>query len=202
MGEGKVTLTPDIARVQTGVTAQGATVKQVQQEVNKKIQAISDAVKKLGVDSKDIQTSNYSINPQYDYRDGKQKISGYEASSTFSIKIREMDRATDVIDTATANGANQIGGISFDVDDKTKIENDARSKAVFDAKKKAEIAAKTAGFSLGRVINYSENTGNTGRPVPMYAKAEMMGAADQAPTTIEPGSEEIKVTVSLSYEIR
>lgn len=203
-GEGKVTMIPDIARVQAGVTAQGASIKVVQQELNKKIKAISDAIKKQGVKDSDIQTLNYSVNPQYDYRNGTQKITGYEASSNFSIKVRNMDNATAVIDVATANGANQIGGISFDVDDKTKVENEARTKAVADAKSKAELAAKTAGFSLGRVINYNENSGGVGRPVPMYAKAELMngGSADSVATTIEPGSQEVTVSVSLSYEIR
>jgi hypothetical protein len=203
-GEGKVTMIPDIARVHAGVTAQGASIKVVQQELNKKIKAISDAVKKQGVDDKDIQTMNYSVNPQYDYRSGNQKITGYEASSNFSIKVRNMDNATAVIDVATANGANQVGGISFDVDDKTKVENEARTKAVADAKSKAQLAAKTAGFTLGRVINYNENTGGVVRPMPMYAKADMMNAvaAEQVATTIEPGSQEISVSVSLSYEIR
>ncbi len=214
-GEGKVTMIPDIARIQAGVTAQGSSIKVVQQELNKKIKAISDAIKKQGVDDKDIQTTNYSVNPQYDYRNGTQKITGYEANSNFSIKVRNMDNATAVIDVATANGANQVGGISFDVDDKTKVENEARTKAaaaakaaadkaVADAKSKAQLAAKTAGFSLGRVINYNENSGGYGRPLPMYAKAELMnaGAADQVATTIEPGSQEITVSVSLSYEIR
>lgn len=202
-GEGKVTLSPDIAKIQAGVTAQSASVKQAQQDINKKIKAISDAIKKLGVDTKDIQTTQYSVHPQYDYRDGRQKITGYEATTTLSIKVRDMEKANDVIDSATANGANQIGGISFDVDDRTKVENEARAKAVEDAKKKAEMAAKTAGFTLGRVINYNENTGGDMRPVPlMYAKTEMAGTADQVASPIEPGSQDITVTVSLSYEIR
>lgn len=202
-GEGKVSLSPDIARIQAGVIAQGASVKQAQQDINKKIKAISDAIKKLDVDAKDIQTAQYSVHPQYDYRDGKQKITGYEATTTVSIKVRDMDKANDVIDMATTNGANQIGGISFDVDDRTKVENEARAKAVGDAKKKAETAARTAGFTLGRVINYAEHTGGDMRPAPMmYAKAEMAGAADQVESTIEPGSQDIMVSVSLSYEIR
>lgn len=203
-GEGKVSLVPDIARVQAGVTAQAPSVKVAQQELNKKIKAVNDAIKKLGIEDKDIQTTNYSVNPQYDYRNGNQKINGYEANSNFSIKVRNMDNATAVIDAATANGANQIGGISFDVDDKTKVENEARTKAVADAKAKAQLAAKTAGFTLGRVINYNENSGGDMRPMPMYAKAEMAGGAapDSVATTIEPGSQEITISVSLSYEIR
>lgn len=200
-GEGKATIIPDIAVVSVGVQAQGASVKIVQQELNSKINKISDAVKKLGIDKADIQTANYNLSPMYDYRNGNQKITGYEANSTLTIRVKNIDKANDVVDAATANGANQIGGISFDVADKTKAENDARALAVAQAKKKAEVAAKTAGFTLGRVINYSEGSGNSPRPYPMMAKADAVEVG-MAPTQIEPGSSEVVMTVSLSYEIR
>ncbi len=199
-GEGKVTMVPDIALVNVGVTAQGPNVTQVQQQLNKKMNAISDAVKRLGVDGKDVKTTNYNISPTYDYTDGTQRVTGYQANSNLTIKVRKIDNANGVIDAATANGANQIGGISFDVDDKTKAENQAREQAVADAKSKAEIAARAAGFRLGRVINYSEGGGSSPRPVPMMDKA-INGMAANAPTQVEPGSSELTLTVNLSYEI-
>jgi uncharacterized protein YggE len=192
-GEGKASVPPDIAIISAGVQAQGTSVKTVQDQLNKNINAVSAAVKKTGVADKDIQTSDYSIYPTYDYRAGSQRIIGYQASSNLTIKVRAIDNASRVIDAATGAGANQIGGISFDVDDKTKAQNQARQKAVSDAKSKAENAAKIAGFTLGRVINYSEDFGNSPRPIPMMAKAE---------TAIEPGSNEITVTVTLSYQIQ
>lgn len=201
-GEGKATVVPDVAVVSAGVTAQGSSVKRVQEEMNTKSNAIIANVKKLGVDAKDIQTSNYSIYPTYDYSGGNQRITGYQGNSTITVKVRDMDKANGVIDGATAGGANQVSGISFDVSDKTKAENEAREKAVAEAKKKAETAAETAGFTLGRVINYSENQGGM-PPRPYYAKMDAaMGAPERAETPVEPGSSEITVTVSLSYEIR
>ena len=193
-GEGKASIIPDIAVVSAGVTAQGTTVKQAQQELNGKINAVIEGVKKLGIDKKDIQTTNYNISPQYDYKNNTQKIIGYQANSNVTIKVRNVDIANGVVDAATAGGANQIGGISFDVEDKTKAENEARVKAVEEAKKKAELAAKTAGFSLGRVIDYSEDNAGNPRPMMLSAKADS--------TQIEPGTSEITVVVSLSYEIR
>lgn len=201
-GEGKVITKPDIATTSVGVQAQGATVKAVQQELNNKINQVTAAVKKVGVSDKDIQTTNYSISPTYDYREPTQKILGYSASSQLLIKSRDLDKINEVIDAATGAGANQVGGINFDVDDKTKAENEAREKAVADAKRKAETAAKAAGFYLGKIINYNENLGGYRGPMPMYAKAEGAVAVDRAPTQIEPGSTEITVSVSLSYEIR
>lgn len=200
-GEGKVMVAPDIAVVNAGVQAQGPTVKTAQDQLNRAINAVSDAVKKLGIDNRDIQTTNYTISPTYDYNSGRQRITGYQASSTLAIKIRDIDRANSVIDAATAAGANQVGGVSFDVDDKTKAQNEARQKAVAQAKQKAKDAARIAGFTLGRIINYSENFGGEPRPMPLMAKAEGLGGAG-VPTQIEPGSSEVSVTVTLSFEIR
>lgn len=199
-GEGKATVSPDIAVVNAGVTAQGATVKDAQNTLNSAINKVSAAIKNLGVADKDIQTTNYSVNPTYDFRSGTQKITGYTANSNVTIKVRNIEKVNTVIDAATGSGANQVGGVSFDVDDKSKAENEARTKAVSDAKKKAEDAAKIAGFTLGKIVNYSEDFGGLPRPIPMMAEAKGLGGAP--PTQIEPGSTEVTVTVTLSYEIR
>ncbi len=198
-GEGKVTATPDVALVTVGIQANGSTVKAAQDQINSTINKVSEAVKKLGIGSKDIKTTNYSINPSYDFTNS-QKITGYSASTNLSIKVRQLDKANSVIDSATSNGANQVGGISFDIDDKTKLENEARQKAVDEAKKKALEAAKISGFKLGRIINYSENFGGLPRPIPMLQAADIK--AQGSPTQIEPGSAEITVIVTLSYEIQ
>ncbi|MBI2020638.1 SIMPL domain-containing protein [Candidatus Daviesbacteria bacterium] len=198
-GEGKVTVSPDIATVSVGVRAQAQTVKAAQDQLNSSINQVIAAIKQLGIDEKDIKTTNYNINPDYDYTTGSQRIRGYTASSNVTVKVRDLDKVNNVIDVSTTNGANQIYGISFDVDDKTKAENEAREKAVADAKSKAEAAARIAGFRLGRMVNYSE--GFTGGPIPYPARIAV-GAAEVADSTqVEPGSSEITVTVTLSYEI-
>jgi len=198
-GVGKVSAPPDIAVVNVGVAANGTSVKGVQDELNRKINAVSEAVKRAGVKSEDIQTSNYSIYPQYDYQSGVSPITGYQASSNLTIKVRDIDRTNEVIDGATAAGANQVGGISFDVDDKAKAQNEAREKAVADAKQKAEDAARIAGFRLGRVVNYQESFADN-RPPIIFEKAQITDSRE--PTQVEPGSSEIVVTVTLSYQIQ
>lgn len=201
-GEGTVSVKPDIATVMVGVQSQGATVKAVQDNLNTAINAVSEAVKKIGIHSNDIKTSNYNVNPNYDYNNGAQRIIGYQASSTLTIKVRNIETVNSIVDAATAAGANTIGGITFDVDDKTKAENEARTLAVADAKAKAELAAKTTGFTLGKIINYQESTGNN-RIYPMYAKSDtVMEAGVGAPTTLETGSTDIILTVTLSYEVK
>lgn len=198
-GEGVVEVKPDVALVTVGVSANGSTVKAAQDQLNGAINKVSQAVKQLGVSDKDIKTTNYNINPTYDYLSGSQKTTGFTASSNLSIKVRQIDKANSIIDAATQSGANQVGGVSFDVDDKTKAENEAREKAVAVAKKKSEQAARIAGFRLGRIINYQENFG--GYPVPLPYAIGTTESKSSPPTQIEPGSNEIRVTVTLSFEI-
>lgn len=199
-GEGKSSMKPDTAYVSVGVSAQGASVKEVQDQINAIINKISQAIKQLGVDSTDIQTTNYNVSPNYDYSSGSQKIHGYQASTNVSIKVRDINKVNAVIDQATVSGATQVYGINFAVADKEKAQNEAREKAVADAKKKAEQAAKIAGFRLGKLVNYSENLG--GAPVPVPRTMALDKAVSSAPTQVEPGSQEISVSVTLQYEVQ
>lgn len=207
-GEGEVSVTPDIAYLTVGILSNGSTVRQAQEQINSVINKVSSAIKGLDVDEKDIKTQNYSIAPTYDYTGGTQRITGYSASTNLSIKIRNLDNINSVIDASTASGANTVGGISFDVEDepsssssKTKAENEAREKAVADAKKKAEAASRIAGFKLGKIINYQESGNDI---IPVYRALVVEGAALPADksTQIESGSSQIKITVTLSYEIQ
>lgn len=199
-GEGKVTAKPDTASVTAGIQAQAPTVKGAQDQINSVINKLTEALKQSGIDSKDIQTTNYNIYPTYDYTGGTQRITGYTASTNILVKVRNLDNINQVIDTATENGANQISGVNFEVEDKVKLESEARQKAVDAARKKAEEAARIAGFKLGRIINYSENfQGFPPRPIMQAAE---VSKATGAATEIEPGSSEVTVNVTLSFEIQ
>lgn len=198
-GEGKVFVSPDMAKISAGVSSQAPTVKQAQNQLNSTINQVSGAIKNQGVDAKDIKTETYSIYPDYNYSGPSPKIKGYTASANLTILVRDIDKINSIIDTATQSGANQIGGLSFEVEDKAKAENEAREKAVAEAKQKAENAAKIAGFKLGRIVNYTESFDNMPRPLPLAGG----GIAEKAiPTQVEPGSSEVKVVVTLSFEIR
>jgi uncharacterized protein len=198
-GEGKVEAKPDIATVMVGITTQGNTVQAAQDQMNTTISKVSAAIKKLGVADGDIQTQNYSINPNMDFQTGTQKITGYSASTNLLIKVQKLDTVNQIIDSATQNGANQVGNVTFDVKDKQKLEDQAREKAVADAKNKAQQASRTAGFQLGRIITYTESNGIDGGPRPMMMQTA--DSAKNAPTSVEPGSSEIKIIVNLGYEI-
>lgn len=202
---GTATVVPDIAKVSLGIEAQGQNLKSVQEDVNKKSKALTGSLEKLGLEKKNIKTTNYSVSPEYDYQSTPYRINGYRVSSNYEVKITDFEIVNDVLVSATETGANVIGNISFEVNDETKakITQEAREEAVKLAKEKAEGLAKAGGIKLGKIINISETTGfDYPRPI-MYAK-EMSLDSVNSPTVanVTPGETEINVTVSLSYEIR
>lgn len=201
---GKVTAVPDIAKVNLGIEAQGQNLKNVQNDVNKKSKVLTDSLKKIGVEEKNIKTSNYSVNPEYDYQTTPFRINGYRVSINYEVKITDFDIVNEVLTMATQSGANVIGAISFEVNDKTKEEmtQKAREDAVKLAKAKAEGLAKAAGITLGKIINVIESSGyDYPRPI-AYAKELSIGAGDSSQVAnVTPGETEISVTVTLSYSL-
>lgn len=202
-GEGTISVKPDIAYVNVGIQKNAATVKQVQTQVNEVTNKIIAGLKNLNIDSKNIQTENYSINPNYDWTSGTQRITGYTANSQLKIKITDLDKINDVIDSATTNGANQVNNITLDVEDRDAAQDSARKDAVAQATKKAETAARIAGFKLGKIIGYyeSSNESNMVRPVAYSLKGAGMATDQAINTNVQTGSEEVKIVVNLSYQI-
>ena len=199
-GEGKVQSKPNASTISAGVTAKGTTQTTAQDQMNTTINAVSSAVKALGVDSKDIQTSNYSVNPNYEYQGGTQVANGFIASTNLTIKINDISKTNAVIDAATQAGATNVNTQGFDTSNNTASFNEARVLAIADAKKKAQAAADAAGFKLGKLVNYQENPQGTPRPIPFAAGIGGQTAQDKS-TNIEPGANEVVVDVTLSYEI-
>ncbi len=199
-GEGKVTVVPDTAVVDLGITVNRPIVKAAQTQANAIINKITEELKKLGIADKDIKTSNYSVNPQYDYQQNN-RIAGYQVNVSVTITVREIDKVNEVIDAATANGANTVGGIQLTVDEKRQREllQQARELAVKEAKDKANSLASAAGITLGKIINIQEGFSN---PRPVYAKEMMAVGGGAEPTQIQPGSTDISTSVTLYYETR
>ena len=202
-GEGKVTVVPDTGIISLGVNTQASSVKIAQDQANASINQLSAALRSLGIDAKDIKTSNYSIYPQYDYTTGRNRITGYQVNINLTVRVRNLDMLNQAIDLAAASGINQVGGIQLTVDeDKQKdLLKQAREEAVKDAKDKAEALAKAAGITLGRIVDVQES-GGLGQPVPMMARAMAEDSKAGVPTQIEPGTTEITTMVTLSYETR
>jgi len=205
-GEGKVSVTPDIAKIDLGIQDSGASLKTVQDSINKKSKTLVDALKKLGIAEADIKTTSYNVYPQYDYTNPNSRITGYQASTNYEVTIKDFDKINNVIAVSTGAGANMVGGVNFELNEVTKKQKlqEARSLAVKEAKDKAEGLAKAAGINLGKIINISENNG-VPFPRPLSLPVSGGGGAEDksiAQPNIQPGETEIDVTISLSYEIR
>ncbi|MBI4458164.1 SIMPL domain-containing protein [Candidatus Uhrbacteria bacterium] len=201
-GEGKATAIPDIALLDLGMTVERPTVSAAQKENTRVMNEIIAKLKAMGVDGKDIQTTNYSIYPSYDYLNGRQQLRGYTVAQSVKVKVRKLDNVSDILGAAGQLGANQIGGISFSVDEPEKLRQEARLKALKNAKEKAEALADVMGVELRRVVSFSESSG--GSTPPMFAKAYGLGGgADMAVPRpeVEAGSTEVVVSANVTYEI-
>jgi uncharacterized protein YggE len=204
--EGKIVVVPDIAKVTVGFEEKGNNLKAVQDSVNRKSKNLTDEVKKLGVKEEDIKTVNYNVYPEYDYMNTPYKINSYRVSTNYEIKVTDFEIVNDLLTVATDNGANVIGNISFEVNDKTRDEKiqEARKEAVEKAKTKAEGLAKASGITLGKILNVQESE-NDNYPMPiMYTKELTIDSSENSRevANVTPGETEIIVSISLSYEIR
>lgn len=203
IGEGKVEVVPDVAYVDVGITVNRAkTVEEAQGQINKVNNDIIAAMSKLNIPKKNIKTSNYSIYPMFNYDSGKEVQDGYNGNVTISIKTQGTDPVAQVIAEATKAGANQVQGTRFEVENPSKYREEARAKAIANAKEQAQKLAKDLGIKLGKVSNIVEFTQNSGG-MPMYAFAEKsaMGGGGGAPA-IEAGSQTITSSVTLFFEKR
>lgn len=203
--DAKVPVTPDVAKISVGIENSGQILKRVQDDVNKKSQNIVSELKKLGINEKDIKTTAYNVFPENDYNGNLPTITGYRVSALYEVTIRDFDKINEAMVTATASGANIVGGVSFELSEKLKNEKmgEARKIAADSAKDKAKSLANAAGITLGKIINVSEN-GTPDFPRPMMEKALPVSGGGDLITEpdIQPGQTEISITISLSYEIR
>ena len=159
-GEGKVTAIPDIAQISLGLRTESKQVDTAQRENTEKMNNIISTLGKLGVGKEDIKTSNYNISPRYDYnRDtGKQTLRGYEVSQSVTVKIRDLESVGAVIESSASLGANQVGGLSFTIDEPEELRQEARIKALENATAKAKTLAKVAGVKIGKFFSHAATT--------------------------------------------
>lgn len=204
VGEGKVEVKPDTGYIDVGLTVNNAaTVDEAQNAINKTSKDISDAVKKLGIPSSDIKTTNNSVYPNYSYEPGQQnKIIGYNGNVNVTITVKgenAADKSSAVVQAATKAGANQIQGPRFSVENPAKYREEARSKAIKNAKEQADKLAKDLGIKLGKVVNISEySPASQGYPI-MYDKAAS-GMGGGGGPEFETGSQTVSSVVTLYFE--
>lgn len=221
-GNGEAYAIPDIATFDFTVTETAATVALAQEAATKKIDAALSVVRESGVEDKDIRTTGYNVYPKYEYSrsacpeimtvggapiycpPGKQVLTGYEVSQSITVKVRETEKAGELVTAVGAAGVSNIGGIAFDVDDREKYVEEAREQAISEAKEKAKVLAKQLGVKLGKIMYYNENG------IYPYGKAEGLGGAyDMAVSSVAPRAAELptgetKITsdITITYELK
>lgn len=198
-GVGKVTGTPDIVTVALGVTTQGPSAKAALDANTGKATEVIDALEQSGVEDKDIQTSQLSINPTYNPETGR--ISGYEVTNSVTATLRDFDKAGELIDTAAriAGDAVRVQSFGFSIDDDSDLRARARDEAVKAARAQAEQMANAAGVELGKILSMTEDPVSTPPPGPFYSDQLKADAALSVP--IEPGSQELSLTVNVVWDI-
>lgn len=218
--DGNAIAIPDIAEFSFSVLTEGGKdLGALQKENTEKANRAIAFLKENKVDGKDIKTSQYSITPRRKYFNCSPRvlgtggevaeecpppeIVGYTITQSVSVKIRDFTKTGDIVSGVVKNGANETSGLTFTVDDPTRVQNEARAEAIEKAQAKAKSIAKAAGFGLGRLISISEG-GYYPTPRIYSAKAEALGMGGDAISapSIEPGSEEVTINVTLTYEIR
>jgi hypothetical protein len=199
-GAGKVTLVPDMATVNLGVLVQKDTAKAARQAAAERMTGVVDALKKLGIDDKDIATSTVSLGPVYDWSNNTQRITGYQLSNMVTVTVRDLDKLGDVLDNTITAGATSVDGITFDVADRVGAEAKAREAAMADAKAKADTLAKGGGVRVTGVQSISESVST---PVwyDYRTAAPAAGAAEDASTPVMPGTTDVTITVQVVYTI-
>lgn len=192
-GEATVAVAPDAAVIRIGVSTQGKTAAEASSANSQKMAAVLGAIKDAGVAERDVQTAALSLQPQYEStKPGAPRLIGFQVSNQVTVKIRDIKAMPGVLDRAISAGANEMSGIDFVVSEESKLLDQARGKAIADARRKAELYAEAAGGHVGRVVSITEE-GAPSPPRPMVA-AMRAGAVPVAP-----GEQTLKATVTVSY---
>lgn len=202
-GHGEVRMVPDMAVVTVGVLSSAATARAALDANTKSMDAIFAALKAAGIDQKDLQTSNFMVNPRYDYGQNNgqpPKMVGYDVSNSVTVTVRKLEGLGSVLDRVVSSGSNQINGVAFQVSKPEAAIDEARKLAVANALAKARIYAGAAGVSLGAIVNITES-GSFQPPVPVYAKTmRSEGAAGDVP--MAQGEQVIGADVNITWEIK
>ena len=199
-GQGKSSAAPDMATIQTGVVTQAKTAVEAMELNNGSLEKIMADLKSMKIAERDIQTSQFSVQPVYERGDRGQRkpeINGYRVSNQLRIRVRKLPDLGKLLDALIRSGSNQMSGISFEVDDSTTVMNEARTKAIADARARAELYAEAAGVGVGKVMSIDEQQAVVPRPE-FFGRAMEMGAAS---VPIATGEQDFRATINVTFEL-
>ena len=198
---GSVSRVPDLATISAGVVTRSTTATGAISDNAARMEKVRAALKRAGIADRDIQTSSINLNPDYRYENNQPPVlTGYQASNNVSIKFHDIRNSGAILDALVAQGANQINGPSLSIDKPEGAYDEARVKALAAGRVRAELYARSLGMRVTRLVSISESGGYSRPPVVMMA-ARAEGMAD-AKTSIEPGAQDVEVTVAMSFELQ
>ena len=202
-GRGEARAVPDEAQLSAGVVTQARNAADALAANSRAMNAVFDALKRIGIPDKSIQTSDFSVSAQYEtdqHGNTTQKIVGYQVSNNVSVIVDDLTRLGPAIDALVSSGANSMGGIAFTIRDPKPLLTAARADAVKDALQRAETYSRAAGVALGPIMSIGETGEET--PRPMYARSMAMASSVAAPTPVAAGEDSITAGVSITFELR
>jgi uncharacterized protein YggE len=198
---GEVTRVPDVAIISTGVVTRATTASAAIQQNAARMERVRAALRRAGIEDKDIQTSSINLNPEYTYQQNKAPVlNGYSASNQVSVRFRDIAKTGEILDALVAQGANQINGPNLTIDKPEQALDEARLKAVANGRARADLYARALGMRVVRLLSVSESGGYAAPPpMPVYAMAER---SSDASTKIDPGEQKVSVSVAMSFELQ
>ena len=199
---GEVTRVPDVAVINAGVVSRATTATAALQDSANRMSQVLAALKRAGVEDRDIQTSNVSLNPEYRYPENQSpQLTGYTASNQVTVRFRDIRNSGKILDALVAQGANQINGPNLTIDKPEAALDEARANAIATGRARAELYARSLGLHVARIVSVSESGGYAvpppAPPVPM-----MMARAERDSTSIQPGEQKLQVNVAMTFELR
>jgi hypothetical protein len=196
----EVAAEPDMARLSSGVASEAETAREALARNSSAMAKVIVGLKTAGVEAKDIQTSSFQVEPRYtNPREGQAPvINGYRVSNQVDVRVRDLKRLGEIMDSLVSLGANQVSGLAFEVSQAETLEDEARKLAIANARRRAELFATAAGASVGEVLAISEETAHPG-PRP-YAMGRVAAMADAVP--VEAGSQMLEARVSVTWALK
>jgi len=198
--QAEATRVPDVATISAGVVTQAADANAAMQANAKQMDGVMRAIRDAGIAERDIQTSGINLNPQYRYAENQPpEITGYQASNTVRIKVRDIGKLGGVLDALVASGANQVNGPSFEIDQPEAAYDEARRAALVKARARAKMYADALGVRVRRIVSIDEGGGfQPPMPMPMMARAEKGAAYD---TAVSPGETTLSANLNVVFEL-
>ena len=200
---GEVTRVPNLAIISAGVQTLQPTATGAIEENATRMERVRAALKRAGIDDKDIQTSSINLNPEYRYVENQPpRLTGYRATNTVNVKFRDLKRSGAILDALVAEGANQINGPNLTIDKPEAAYDEARMKAIAAGRARADLYARALGKRVVRLLSVSESGGYVPPPMPMVGYARDMAAQAVAKTEIDPGTQQLQVSLAMSFELQ